>query len=117
MIDLVEDLANYQNVYVLYDSISSGELSYAVYRVKKVERRGAMKYYAQLQTNSRHKSFKKTLNIVGLSIEFKYSCEPCKIFADLNELKKYFCERLKKNPETNPKLIKKLTKMYPEYFV
>jgi hypothetical protein len=117
MIDLVEDLANYKKVYILYDSITTSDITFAVYSVTKVERRGTMKYYAQLKTSSQHKWFKKTLNVVGLSIEFPHTANPYKLFDNLDDLRKHYCKQLKKEPEKNPKLLKKLTKQFPEYFI
>jgi len=117
MIDLVEDLANYKKIYVLYDSITTDDLLYAVYNVTKVERRSTMKYYAQMKTNSTHKYFKKTLNVVGMSLEFKHTPNPYVVFDNLNDLKKHYCKELKKNPEKNPKLVKKFIKQFPDYFI
>lgn len=117
MIDLVEDLENYKKVYVLYDSITTDDILYAVYNVAKVERRGTMKYFAQMKTNSTHKWFKNTLNTVGMSLEFKHSPNPYKVFSNVDDLRKYFCKQLKQKPEKNPKLVKKLTKLYPESFI
>lgn len=117
MIDLVEDLQNHKKVYVLYDSITTDELLFAVYSVVKVERRGSMKYYAQLKTSSRHKLFNNTINVVGLALEFKHITDPYKVFSNLNDLRKHYCKQLKKNPEKNPKLTKKLSKQFPDLFI
>lgn len=117
MIDLVEDLVNHKKVYVLYDSITTNDLLYAVYNVTKVERRGTIKYYAQLKTNSIHKWFKRTLNVVGLRLEFNNYPDPYTVFASLDDLKKYYCKQLKNNPEKNPKLLKKCTNQFPDYFI
>lgn len=117
MIDLVEELANHKKVYVLYDSITTDDLLFAVYNVTKVERRGTMKHFAQMKTSSQHKWFKKTLNVVGMSLEFKHTANPYKVFDNLDDLRKHYCKQLKKNPEKNPKLVKKLTNQFPEYFV
>jgi len=117
MIDIVEDLQNHKKVYVLYDSITTDDLLFAQYTVSKVERRGSMKYYAQLKTSSQHKYFKKTLNVVGMSLEFNHTANPYKVFDNIHDMRKYYCKQLKQNPEKNPKLVKKLTKLYPEHFI
>ena len=117
MIDLVEELENHKKVYVLYDSITTEDLLFAVYDVITVERRGTMRYYAQLKTSSQHKYFKKTLNVVGMRLEFSHTANPYKVFDNLNDLRKYYCKQLKKNPEKNQKLVKKLVKKFPDYFI
>lgn len=116
MIDLVEDLAKYKKVYVLYDSIIHNEMLFSVYNVTKIEKRGSMKYYAQLKTNSLHKFFKNELNIVGFSLSYRNDIN-YKFFDNIKDLRKYFCLRLKKEPEKNKSLLKKLSTLYPENFI
>lgn len=113
MILSIEELSKIKKIYVSYESISLGAFTYAVYNVNKYEYRGVNKHYVKLKTLSQNKLFQKEINLVGMNL----SMNPYQFSDNIDDLKKSFCKKLKKTPEKNPKLLKKLTEDYPHYFI
>ena len=117
MIDTVEELSKKKNVYILYESIYVGDnkMLWAMYKVFKSERKGVGKFWVQMKTSSTHKWFPKTLNVAGTGLYF--NCNPFVAFDDKEDMIKYFCKAIKKNPDKNPKLTTKMKNEYPHYFI
>ena len=116
MLDLVEDLKRYKNVWILNSDITREDMELIQYHITAFEYRGINKFYAQLKTNSQNKQFKKIINLVGFRLEF--SNKPnYKVFESKYDAIRYFCKQLKLNPEKNKNLLKKLKKNHIQYFI
>jgi len=116
MIDTIEELQTVNKIYVLDTTVYRAKsLNYAVYKVVKTEQRGIGKWFVQLKTSARNKSFYNTINVVvrySLTLPNKQLA-----FSNLGELEKEYCKIVKKSPDKNPELTKKLAVKYPEHFI
>ncbi len=117
MLLTISELSQTKKIYVSYESLTLDKFTYAVYTVSNYEYRGFNKHYVKIKTSSQNKLFRKEINMVGYAIDFKYSTNPYQFSDNLEDLKKSFCKKLKKNPEKNEKLLKELTEQYPHYFI
>ena len=117
MIDLVEDIKELKKLYVLDTGLwNKTNMDFNVYSVTKLDRLGVNKWYVELRNNAIKTSFPKTLNSKGLMLRFKghsdYRC-----YADAESMRKDYCYIIKNNPDKNRSLTKKMTNLYPQYFV
>ena len=117
MIDLVEDIGSMKKVYVLDTGLwNKTTMDFNVYSVTKLDRLGMNKWYVELKKNAVKTHFPKTLNSKGLMLRFKgYSDYRC--YSDVESMRKDYCYIIKNNPEENKSLTKKMTNLYPQYFV
>lgn len=116
MIDTIEELQTVNKIYVLDTTVYRAKgLNYAVYKVVKTEQRGIGKWFVQLKTSARNKSFHSTINVVvrySLTLPNKQLA-----FSNFEEMEKEFCKIVKKSSDKNPALAKKLAAKYPQYFI
>lgn len=117
MIDLVEDIQPFKKVYVLNTNLwRANKIDFAVYSVTKLEHIGVNKWFVHLKSNAIKSNFPKTLYAKGLMLRFggrsDYRC-----YSDFKSMQKDFCYLLKKEPEKNKNLTKKMMDLFPQYFV
>lgn len=117
MLDLIEELEENATVFILLETDKN--LLYGEYLV--VERKnGLMRdQYAKIQlvnTPKKARYFRNTIEFKGFRIEFPHTPNTYNIFDNYDEMVKEFCKKLKRKPEANIKLYKKLKNKYPIYF-
>ncbi len=117
MIDTVDELKIGQKVYIGdFSMFNNDKIHFAVYSLKKIERKGVGKSFVEFTTNAKNDRFRKTVRCVTqYSIVFPNS--DWKPYDNLKELQQDYCRMVKRNPEKNPKLTKKLTAQFPQYFI
>ena len=117
MLDLVEDIGSLKKVYVLDTGLwNKNRMVFNVYSVTKLDRLGVNKWYVELKNNAIKTTFPKALNSRGLMLRFKgYSDYRC--YGDVESMRKDYCYIIKTNPDKNKSLTKKMSDLYPQYFV
>jgi hypothetical protein len=117
MIDLIENIGALKKVYVLDTGLwNKNRMEFNVYSVTKLDRLGVNKWYVELKNNAIKTTFPKALNSKGFMLRFKgypdYLC-----YADAETMIKDYCFIIRTNPDKNKTLTKKMTTLYPQYFV
>jgi len=116
MLDLVEELKEGKIVYILLDSFK--DLLYGKYKVINSEYQSVKNQSATLSlvdVKKKRRYFRKTYMFSGFRIEFDTE-HTYFIYDNFDDLIRDFCKKMKKNPNKNIKLAKKLQNRYPNYF-
>ena len=118
MIDLIEELIEGETVYVLFDDDTYNHILYGEYKIVKTEYKKMNVQTATLTLQNKPKKeryFRESIVLKGYRINFNYTKKEYKVFDDFDEMIKHFCKKISRT-ENNPKLLKKLQKMYPDNF-
>lgn len=115
MIELIEDLKDFNQVYVLNTSVWRKEkIEYAVYSVAQLKNIGVNVWFAKLSTNAYKSNFPKKINVKGLGLQAKRSLE---VFGTKDEMVRHYCHILRDDPEKNFELFEKMLLLHPQNFI
>ena len=115
MIELIEDLKDFKQVYILNTNVWRKEkIEYAMYSVLVLKNIGVNVWFAKLATSAFKSNFPKKINVKGLGLQAKRQLE---VFGTKAEMVRYYCHILRDAPDKNQELFEKMLKLHPQNFI
>ncbi len=115
MIELIEDLKDYKQVFVLDTGVwRKQKLDYNVYTVNTLQNRGTNVWFASLSNNAYKTNFPKKINVKGLGLQAQRYLE---VFGTKAAMVRHYCHILRDKPEANQELFEKMLKLHPQNFI